>query len=98
MAAPNFWDNPEAAQETVQRLKAIKAVVEPIREILAHGDDLNAMAELLEEGDDPEVRAELESGFDALAANVNRVELLTLLSGHTDHRKERLSQHAGLRR
>jgi hypothetical protein len=33
MAAPTFWDNQETAQETVGRLKSVKAVVTPMAEL-----------------------------------------------------------------
>ena len=85
MAAPNLWDNPENAQETVQKLKALKAVVDPVRELLSQAEELEAMLELLAEGDDSDVRNELSEGLDALARQVERVEMLTLLSGQNDH-------------
>ncbi len=86
MAAAGVWDNPEAANELVQKLKSIKAVVDPVRKLLVDAGDLAAMVELLSEGDDPEVRADLEQGLDSLSAEVNRVELLTLLCGPDDDR------------
>jgi peptide chain release factor 2 len=95
MANPNIWDNPEAAQQTVQRLKTLKAVVEPVRQVLADTDELMAMIELLDEGEDPEVRAELDQGLEALSAEVSRVELLTLLSGPDDHRNCYFNIQAG---
>ncbi len=95
MAAPNFWDNQETAQQTIQELKSVKAVVEPMRKLLADTGDLEAMVELLDEEDDPEVRAELRSGLDSLAAEVNRVELLTLLCGPDDQRNCYFNIQAG---
>ncbi|MCH8966116.1 MAG: peptide chain release factor 2 [Planctomycetes bacterium] len=86
MAAPDFWGDPEAAKTTVQRLKSLKAVIEPVRKVLDESDELAAMLELLAETDDAEVRAELDRGLEALCANVNRVELLTLLCGPDDAR------------
>lgn len=84
MAAPNFWDNPEAAQSTVKRLKSLKAIVEPVRKLLGQGDALGAMLELLDEHDDPDVRAELDAGLDAGTKALEHIELLTLLSGPDD--------------
>jgi peptide chain release factor 2 len=84
MAAPDFWDRPESARQIVHELKALKAAVEPVRNALTHADDLRAMIELLAEEHDQEVDAELDSGLDALFAEVNRIELLTLLSGSDD--------------
>ncbi len=86
MAASDFWGNPEAARQTVQELKALKAIVDPVRKVLAEADELKAMVELLSEGDDPEVRAELIGGVESLVGEVGRVELLALLSGPDDHR------------
>lgn len=86
MAASNFWDNPEAAQQTVGRFKALKAVVDPVRSALTRRDDLGAMLELLADEDDPEVSAEVDEGLTKMVAEVERIELLTLLSGPNDAR------------
>lgn len=84
MARPGFWDNPESARDIVQKLKSLKAIVEPVRDLITHRDDLQAMLDLLAEMDDEGTRAELESGLDKLTREVSRVELLTLLSGPND--------------
>ena len=95
MNGPNFWDNPETAKETVEQFKSLKAVVEPVQEMLHHSEELEAMVELLEEHEDAEVRGELEAGFDELVKEVDRVELLTLLSGPNDHRNCYFNIQAG---
>jgi peptide chain release factor 2 len=95
MAAPNFWDNQEAARRTVQRLKSIKAIVEPIRGVIVHSEELQTMIELLDETEDADVRHELETGLEKLSAEVNRIELLTLLSGPNDHRNCYFNIQAG---
>ena len=84
MAAPDFWDNPDAARQTVERLKTIKAVVNPVRIAGEQADDLDAMAELLAEEDDPDVREEFYAGLKSLAPRVEKIELMTLLSGKDD--------------
>ncbi len=86
MAAPNFWDNPESARQTVQRLKSIRAVVEPMRKLITHSDELGAMTELLQEADDAHLQEEFSTGVAALVKEVDHVQLLTLLSGPNDHR------------
>lgn len=85
MAAPDFWDNPESAKETVGKLKSLKAIVDPVRELLEASEDLGAMLELLGEDEDADVRAELEAGLANLDRRVGRVETLALLSGKNDH-------------
>jgi len=84
MAAPGFWDNPDAAQATVKRLKSFKAVVEPVRRLLVRGEELGAMLELLDEHEDAEVRAELGAGLAAATRELEHVVLMTLLSGPDD--------------
>jgi peptide chain release factor 2 len=95
MTAPHFWDNPEAAKGTIVRLKGIKSIVEPVQQILRHADDYNAMLELLAEADDQTVRLELDAGLAGLEAEINRVELLTLLSGPHDERNCYFNIQAG---
>lgn len=84
MSATGFWNNQEAAKKTVHRLKSLKAVVDPVRDAVGRADDLGAMVELLGESEDADVRHELNEGLDKLVADVNRIELLTLLSGPND--------------
>ena len=95
MAVPNFWDNPEAARETVTRLKSLKAVVDPVRAATADTEDLEAMLELLADERDASVEAELDAGLDSLIEGVNHVELLTLLSGQNDARNCYFNIQAG---
>lgn len=84
MAAPGFWDAPEAAQQTVAKLKSIRAIVDPLRDAIAMREELHAMTQLLAEEDDPNIRAELETGLVNLSASLDQVELLALLSGPND--------------
>lgn len=95
MAEPTFWDNPEAARQTVGQLKSLKAVIDPIRRLSAAAENLGAMLDLLDEGHDAEVRAELDQELSALEKDVDHVELLTLLSGPNDTRNCYFSIQAG---
>ena len=95
MAATNFWDNPETAKQTVNRLKALKAIVDPVRAAASRSEDLHAMLELLAEEDDADARSELNDGLTALVREVNHIETLTLLSGRNDDRHCYFSIQAG---
>ncbi len=61
MAAPNFWDNQESAQETVGRLKSVKSIVGPMKELSASGEDLGALIEMADDDEsiEDEVRHEI---------------------------------------
>jgi len=86
MAVPSFWDNQETARQTVQRLKSLRAVIDPLKKISADAENLRAIADLLNEANDPHLQSELEQGLTALDRDIASVELLTLLSGPNDHR------------
>ena len=84
MAAPDFWDDPEAARGTVGRLKSLKSVVEPVQEAWDLLEDLAAMQELIADEPDADVEAELQAGLHQARRRVERIELLTLLSKPDD--------------
>lgn len=86
MAAPAFWDDPELVKQTTGQLKKVKALVEPFGRLETRIGDTGAMLELLDEEEDAETRLELETELAKLATEVDRVELLTLLSGPNDSR------------
>ena len=92
MAAPNFWDNQEIAQETVGRLKSVKAVVGPMKELSVAGDDLTVLIEMAEEDEsiEPEIRAEIEK----LEKLLDDLELKALLNGPHDGSGAILTIHA----
>lgn len=95
MSAPNFWDNPESAKATVARLKATKAIVDPVRKVETALADAQALRELLDESEDIEVRRELHANLTALEQQLDHIELLTLLSGPNDARDCYFSIQAG---
>ncbi len=92
MAATNFWDNQESAQETVGRLKSLKAIVNPISELIASGEDLDALIEMASEDEsiEPEIRAEIET----LETQLDDLELKALLNGPHDNCGAILTIHA----
>lgn len=80
MAASDFWDDPETAQQIVQDLKSLKALIDPVRRAESLSDDLRAMLELLSEEEDESVRTELIEGLDTLTRLIDHAERLTFLS------------------
>ena len=95
MAAPGFWDNPEAANEVVAELKALKAVVAPLDDISRRMGDLEALYELAAEADSPADLAEAATEAEGLSGSLERLELRTLLSGPHDAGGAYFSIHAG---
>ena len=62
MGAPDFWDDPEAAQKTAQAVTQLKAEVETVYNLEQRLDDLEVMVELALEEPDSGMEDELASG------------------------------------
>ena len=92
MAAPNFWDNQESAQETVGRLKSVKAIVAPMAELASSGEDLEALIEMAEEDDS--IESEVRQEIKLLEKQLDSLELKALLNGPYDNSGAILTIHA----
>lgn len=82
MAAADFWDNQEKAQEVVGQLKSLKAVVAPMAEMLSASDDMEALLQMGEE--EPEIESEVAAEIDSLEKRLEELELKALLNGPHD--------------
>jgi len=92
MAAEGFWNNQEAAQETVARLKTGKAIVAPIAEMISAGEDLEAIVEMA--GEDESIVPEVRSEVQRLESELEALELKSLLDGPYDSSGAILTVHA----
>jgi len=95
MSASHFWDDQESARKVVGRLKALKAVVDPVESLLGRVEDLQALHELGAEADDVETLNEAAVEADKVAAALDSLELRTMLSGPHDAGDCFCSIHAG---
>ncbi len=95
MQQPGFWDSQEAAQKVVAELKALRAKIDPVQELLRRADDAHVLVELAAEQADDESRAEVQRELEQMTARTDQVELLTLLSGENDARNCFFSLQAG---
>ena len=95
MGEPGFWNNSEAAQTTVGELKTIKAIVVPVMGLAGRIEDLQTLFELaVEEQSEPDTY-EAVTEAETLTAELERLELRTLLSGQHDAGNGFFSIHAG---
>jgi peptide chain release factor 2 len=92
-AAPDFWDDPAAAQELMQKLSALRESVAPWTRISSALDDLEVLVEMAEE--DPSAEAELESEFKRVRSIYDELELQTMLSGPYDNAAAILDINSG---
>jgi peptide chain release factor 2 len=94
MAEPDFWNEPDKASQTVAKMKAVKAQVDPLRNVMRTVEDAKVLWEMAEEADDQETRVEVDQQIDKLEKQIERVETLSLLSGKYDARNCYLTIYA----
>jgi len=86
MGETGFWDNQETAKGVVAELKALKAMTEPVKDLIRGIDDVRAMYELGEEAGDTETLNEADQSLKTLEKRFDQVELQSLLDGPNDPR------------
>ena len=94
-ADPSLWDDPDNARRLTTRLSRVQAELERYDTLVRRLEDARAMDELLESEADPEMTAELSKAAAELAADVDRLELATLLGGEYDGNDAVATLHAG---
>jgi peptide chain release factor 2 len=95
MAEPSFWDDPETSRKVVTQLKAQKAVVGPLTDVLRQLEDLQTLHELAAAEHDDETMDEVDRDAGTLQEAVDRLELATLLNGPHDQAACYFSIQAG---
>ncbi len=96
MSAPDFWDDKETAQKIVGEVGAHRRVLEPFKALESKIDDFEVMLELSESEDDGEgLLEEAEAQHATISKEIDRLELVSFLSGKTDRNGAILSVHAG---
>ncbi len=95
MGASDFWDNPDQAQKTVGEMKLVKAQIDPLTKVIETFEDAKVAYEMAREADDKDLLVEADSELFKLESMMEKVELLSLLSGKHDHRDCYLTISAG---
>ncbi|MFP4135261.1 MAG: peptide chain release factor 2 [Halothece sp.] len=85
-AQPEFWDDPETAQQTLQKLNDLKATLEQYQQWRDRAEDTKAIIELLEVEADESLWQEATENLEQLQASLDRWELEQLFSAPYDER------------
>ena len=93
MGEPNFWDNPEKAQEIIAGLKPLNGLLKPYEELHSQAENIRAIAEMSEE--DASFDEELASELDAIEKALGEFEMRAMLSGTQDASNAYLRIQAG---
>ncbi len=82
MASPDFWNNQERAQATVEERKSLTSVITPLDSATKASEDLAALIEMADE--DESFAAEVPAEVARLEAIVEELKLKALLNGPHD--------------
>ncbi len=82
MSDADFWNDSEAAQQTVMKLKGLKGIVEPMKGLMSSVDDLATLIEMAEE--EAELAGEVRAEIERLESILDSLELKALLNGPND--------------
>ncbi len=93
MSAPDFWDKKDDAQTTVTALSSVRNIIEPYERLGRDIDDFAVNVEFAAE--DEELALEAEKSCKALSKALDRLEVLSFLSGKFDKNNLYFSIHAG---
>ena len=91
--APDFWNDPKAAQLTMKKIQSKKSWVNAFREVESSCGDLSVLGEFFDSGDATE-----EEVLEQIAITqplVEALELKNMLQGESDHFDAVLSINAG---
>ncbi len=99
-AAPDLWDDPEAAQKVTSALSHAQSELERLEQLGRRLDDLETLVEMANDLDDgdperTETLADAESELETLRRDLGALEVRTLLSGEYDSREAVVTIRAG---
>ena len=86
-AAPDLWDDPDAAQKVTSRLSHLGAELNRVESVASRVDDLEVLVEMAREESDADTLAEAEAELVAVKKTVGELEVRTLLNGELDERE-----------
>lgn len=95
MVEPGFWEGQSTAQEVVHEVKALRGWIDPFDKLVERVHNAHEMGDLLDIEPDTELERELAADVTAVAADVDAMELRSLLRGVDDVRDAQLEISAG---
>ncbi|MFA9444546.1 peptide chain release factor 2 [Egicoccus sp. AB-alg6-2] len=93
--SPGLWDDPERARGVTTELSRVEGDLQRYDGLVERLDDLEVLDELAAEEDDEGSATEVTVALQSVAAELDRLEIATMLSGEHDHDDAIVSIHAG---
>ncbi|MBP2655044.1 MAG: prfB [Firmicutes bacterium] len=95
MAAPDFWDNPDNAQKTMQELTRIKESVGQYYDLVSRHSDVSVLWQLGMDEQDESIYGEVEETIKSLGKELDHLDMMLMLSGEHDANNAIVTLHAG---
>jgi peptide chain release factor 2 len=93
MGQPNFWDNPEKAQQIIAQLKPLNGLLKPYEDLESVAENVQTLVELADE--DAGLEAELERELTPFEKRLDDFEMRAMLDGPQDASNAYLRIQAG---
>lgn len=94
-AKPDFWDNMENSQKTMQKIGSLKSKIQSYESLKNDYEDALVMIELADEEEDDSLVEDCTASVDDIESRIESLTLSTLLSGEFDDNNAILTFHAG---
>lgn len=95
MEEPDFWDDAQKAQESVQELRGLKNDIEGYQKLEGEFEDILTLIEMGYEENDESLIPEVEEELNLFIHDLEDLRIRTLLSGQYDRDNAILTLHAG---
>lgn len=95
IGAPDFWNDSEAAQKAMQRLKQLKETAAAPESLQREIEDGVVLVELAEAEGDQNMGKELQALVESLGEKLNRLEITSLFTDPRDERNAIVNIHPG---
>ncbi len=93
MGQPNFWDNPDKAQQIIAQLKPLNGLLKPYEDLESAAGDVRALVELA--GEDASLEDELARELTPFEKRLDDFEMRAMLDGPQDASNAYLRIQAG---
>jgi len=95
MSQAGFWDDPDSANKTVQRLKTLKGLVTAPDELRQEIEDASVLIELAQDEEDTTLTGEIQENVETIRSKLRKLEISSLFSDPRDTKDAIVSIHPG---
>lgn len=95
MGEPTFWDNQQAAQDVVKRVKLLKGTLDPFEQVAGRVESARELEEMLALESDAGMEEDVAREIEEIAPAIEQLRMRALLAAPDDHRDAQLEISAG---